>query len=311
MFRRDKMIDTAKVIKRLEKPKGKVDVVLDTDAYNEIDDQFALAYLIQSNEKLNLKAVYAAPFYNHHSESAHDGMERSYQEIFNVYDLIGQNEYRDVTYRGATNFLVDDQTPQVSEAVTNLIERAMSYSEEKPLYVIGIAAATNLASAILIEPEIVNRIVILWLGGLSYDWHDNTSFNSGQDVAAGRVLMNSGVPLVQFPGKGVIDHFTTTGPELTYWLKGKNAFCDYMIERTADEARIMYGGKVWSRALWDVVPIAWLLEGDFMLDRLVHSPIMQDNHYYSLDPRRHFIKYVYNVKRDNLMADLFEKISRF
>ena len=50
------------LIKRLEKPKGKVDVVLDTDTFNEIDDQFALAYLIQSSEKLNLKAVYAAPF---------------------------------------------------------------------------------------------------------------------------------------------------------------------------------------------------------------------------------------------------------
>ncbi|MFQ7549915.1 MAG: hypothetical protein ACLRMZ_05970 [Blautia marasmi] len=55
-------LDTATLLKRLEKPKGKVDVVLDTDTYNEIDDQFALAYLIKSNEKLNLQAVYAAPF---------------------------------------------------------------------------------------------------------------------------------------------------------------------------------------------------------------------------------------------------------
>ena len=50
-------MDQAKLIKRLEKPAGKIDVVLDTDTYNEIDDQFALAYLIRSDEKLNLKAV--------------------------------------------------------------------------------------------------------------------------------------------------------------------------------------------------------------------------------------------------------------
>ena len=48
-----------------------------------------------------------------------------------------------------------------------------------------------------------------------------------------------------------------------------------------------------------------------MLDKLVTSPIMQENHYYSNDPRRHFIKYVYNVNRDNLMNDLFEKMARF
>ena len=50
------------LLKKLEKPKGKIDVVLDTDAYNEIDDQFALAYLLRSKEKLNTKAIYAALF---------------------------------------------------------------------------------------------------------------------------------------------------------------------------------------------------------------------------------------------------------
>ena len=58
------VIDNAKLIRRLEKPKGRVDVVIDTDTYNEIDDQFALSYLIKSDEKLNLKAIYAAPFFN-------------------------------------------------------------------------------------------------------------------------------------------------------------------------------------------------------------------------------------------------------
>ena len=48
--------------KNLEVPSGKIDVVLDTDTYNEIDDQFALAYLLKSTEKLNTVAIYAAPF---------------------------------------------------------------------------------------------------------------------------------------------------------------------------------------------------------------------------------------------------------
>ena len=39
-------INTAELLKRLEHPSGRVDVVLDTDTFNEIDDQFALAYLI-------------------------------------------------------------------------------------------------------------------------------------------------------------------------------------------------------------------------------------------------------------------------
>ena len=40
-------------VKNLQVPQGNVDVVLDTDAYNEIDDQYAIAYLLKSKEKLN------------------------------------------------------------------------------------------------------------------------------------------------------------------------------------------------------------------------------------------------------------------
>ena len=304
-------IDISKLISRLEKPTGMVDVVLDTDTFNEIDDQFALAYLIQSEEKLRLKAVYAAPFYNHHSESPADGMERSYHEIFKIFDLIKEDRYRDLTFRGADSFLPSETEAVDSDAARDLIDKAMNHSEENPLYVIGIAAATNIASAIIMKPEIISRIVVLWKGGYALDWPDNKSFNSGQDVAASRVLLDSGVPLVQIPGMGVTNHFLTTGPEMEYWLRGKNTLCDYLIDIAANEAKICYGGKVWSRPIFDVVPIAWLLDGDFMLDRLEHSPIMQYNHRYSFDNRRHFIKYVYCVHRDNLMQDLFSKLARF
>ncbi len=102
-------IDNAKLIARLTKPAGKVDVILDTDTYNEIDDQFALAYLIKSDEKLNLQAIYAAPFYNHHSDSPGDGMEKSYHEILKVLNLMGRREFEQVTYRGSETYLPDDK----------------------------------------------------------------------------------------------------------------------------------------------------------------------------------------------------------
>ena len=40
-------------------PNEKVRMVLDTDTYNEIDDQFALVYALLCPEKLNVEAVYA------------------------------------------------------------------------------------------------------------------------------------------------------------------------------------------------------------------------------------------------------------
>ena len=80
-------------IARLKRPQGRIDVVLDTDTFNEVDDQFALAYLLQSEDRLNLKAIYAAPFDNHHSNGPKDGMERSYEEIFRVLAMLKKSQY--------------------------------------------------------------------------------------------------------------------------------------------------------------------------------------------------------------------------
>ena len=70
--------------KNLNSPSSIIDVVLDTDAYNEIDDQFAIAYLLKSDDKLDTKAIYAAPFLNSRSSSAGDGMEKSYNELVHI-----------------------------------------------------------------------------------------------------------------------------------------------------------------------------------------------------------------------------------
>ncbi len=81
--------DLPSLLRRLERPTGPVDVVLDTDTYNEVDDQFALSYLLASQEQLSLKALYAAPFFNENSTGPADGMEKSYAEILRLLDLAG------------------------------------------------------------------------------------------------------------------------------------------------------------------------------------------------------------------------------
>ena len=305
------MEDYARSVLRLKRPDGPVDVVLDTDMFNEVDDQFALAYLLQSSDKLRLQEIYAAPFHNHHSKGAEDGMRRSYEEIFRVLTMLGHEEYHEHVYAGAIRFLPDEETPVDSAAVQRLIRLSERYTSDNPLYVIAIAACTNIASALLLCPELKNRIFVVWIGGMSFEWHDNRSFNAGQDVAAARVLLGSGVPLVQIPGRGVLDHFTTTGPELEHWLRGKNKFCDYIIDKTAAEAHKCGGERCWSRPISDVAAVAWLLDGSYMLDRLEHSPVMTYDHLYSEDKRRTFIRYVYSINRDKLMGDLFDKLSRY
>ncbi len=303
-------VSDAEMVRRLERPAGKIHVVLDTDTYNEIDDQFALSYMVRSVEKLEVKAIYAAPFSNHHSTGPADGMERSYQEILKVLTLLEAEELKEVTYRGSTGYLPNEDEPVISDAAKDLAERAMQYSAGNPLYVISIGAITNIASAILLNPEITGRIVVVWLGGHALGWPDTEEFNMVQDIAAARIVFGCGVPLVQLPCMGVVSEFATTGPELEYHLKGRNTLCDYLLEHVLDEVTLLDAGRFWSRVIWDVTAVAWLLDGDFMQDYLIHSPIPEYDGKYAFDNTRHFIRYVYHVNRDRLMGDLFEKLRR-
>ena len=88
-----------------------------------------------------------------------------------------------------------------------------------------------------------------------------------------------------------------------------SSFCDYIIDKTRHEAEIVSGETCWSRPISDVTAVAWLLDTSFMLDRLEPSPIMEYDHHYAKDKRRHFIRYVYSINRDRLMKDLFDKLA--
>jgi inosine-uridine nucleoside N-ribohydrolase len=301
--------DNESLLRRLRRPASPVDVVLDTDTYNEIDDQFALAFLIKSAGRLNLKGIYAAPFFNTNASSPADGMEKSYNEIFNVLALMGREDLKPLVKRGSTAYLPSETDAVDSDAARNLADLAMNYTEEKPLYVIAIGAITNVASALLLRPEIRDRIVIVWLGGHALDWPDTKEFNMRQDVAAARVVFGCGAAVVQLPCKGVVSEFAVSEPELEYWLRGKNKLCDYLADVTIEHTSRRSSSKTWAKPIWDVTAAAWLLSGDYMLDRLEHSPIPEYDGHYAFDKTRHFIRYVYHINRDKLFEALFEKLA--
>lgn len=301
-------MDYAQRMKNISVPSGPVDVVLDTDAYNEIDDQFAISYLLRSGEKLHTKAIYAAPFLNSRSDSPADGMRKSYAEILKLLKLAGENI--DV-FKGSETFLQDEKTPFLSEAANDLAERVKYYSPENPLYVVSIGAITNIASAILLNPKVAERTVVVWLGGHALHFHDTKEFNMYQDVAAARVVMASGVPFVQLPCQGVVSSFTVSGPELNFWLKGKNPLADYLAENAIEAAEAYAKGRAWSRCLWDVTAVAWLLNDKdrFMLSRIIPTPLPSYDNLYTLQPNGTPMRYVYHIHRDALLNDLIEKLA--
>ena len=131
-----------------------------------------------------------------------------------------------------------------------------------------------------------------------------------QDIASSRIVFECGVPLVLLPCKGVVDHLSTSKYELQHWLSGKNKLCDYLYQNTVKEADSYAEGKPWTRVIWDISAISWLLntDGKFMKEKLIPSPIPEYDRHYSFDDTRHLIKYVYDINRDAIFEDIFKAL---
>ncbi len=297
--------------KNLLPPDRLVDAVLDTDAYNEIDDQFAIAYMLKQPERINVRAVFAAPFHNERSESFSDGMYKSYDEIKKILALLGREDMFDRVYTGSTAPLSDEHTPILSEAAMELCNLAEKYSEDNPLYVVAIGAITNVASALLLRPEIAKKIVVVWLGANAHHYPSNAEFNLLGDIAAARVVMQSGAPFVQLPCVGVVSAFTVSEPELRYWFSDKNMISDYLVENTVSAAEIYAKGRPWTRVIWDVCAVAWLCGADKLMNSDVR-PMMLPTYDKKYEPHPEGVpmRYVYEIRRDALLEHLIKVITK-
>ena len=285
-------------------------MVLDTDTYNETDDQFALVYALLSPERLQVEAIYAAPFHNRRSTGPGHGMELSYQEILRLLDEL-QPPAEVPVERGSTDYLSgagsrDNDAGRDSAAARDLVARAMASPADDPLYVVAIGAATNVASALLLEPDIVGRIVLVWLAGHALHWPDTAEFNLKQDVAAARVLLDCEAPLVLLPCLGAVSHLHTSVPEIERHVAPAGGIGRLLAERFREKCAATPGS---SRVIWDLAAVGYLIDPGWVPTELVSSPVVTDQLTWRLDGDRHQIRCATYVHRDRVFGDLFAKLA--
>ncbi len=290
-------------LRLLEPPQGRMPVVLDTDTYNEIDDQFALVYALLSPE-VDLQAVYAAPFHNDRSSGPGDGMEKSYAEILHILSFM-ERRAEGLAFRGSQSFLPSASEPVRSPAVDDLIARARQ-ERPGPLYVLAIGAITNIASALLAAPDIAPRIVVVWLGGHPTYWPNTREFNLAGDPLAARLVLDCGVPLVMLPCALVTEQLRTTLPEMERYIKGQGAVGDYLYSLYEAYMDDHYAR---SKVVWDISAVAYMIQPGWLPSDLRPSPVLRDDLTWGPEePDRHLVRIVRHVDRDAVFGDLFRKL---
>lgn len=299
-------IDEVTRIKMLQFPAQKIDLVIDTDAANEIDDQFAIAYALLSPDRFNVKAIHAAPFVTDDTVfDPEEGMSLSYDEIQKLLALMHYRPENPLpVFQGSREFMTSGKQPVPSDAASHLISLAKGYSPEHPLYVVAIGAITNVASSIVQSPDIIRNIVVVWLGGNEFSQSPDV-FNVNRDKYAAQVLFDCGVPLIHVPAYYVSSHLLTSIPTLQAFLGGANPLCDYLIENVKGfKSREFATGK----EIWDVSAFACLVHPGWSTSEIVAAPIITDELTWSFDYRRPLIRNIRTLDRENIMRDLYEKL---
>ena len=278
----------------------KVNVILDTDTYNECDDQFALSYLIKSQDKFNIEAITIAPYHHDNNISIQEGTDKSYNEVIKICNWL-KFDWTKKVFKGSTDY-VENNYNEENDAVNKIIEIA---NKNDKTYILAIGAITNVALAIKKEPKIVDKIEVVWLGGHSFLSKDNKEFNFKQDVQAVKTVFESKVKLTIIPCKNVASNLRTSIYELEHFLKGKSELCDYLCQRFYNDG---IHGIQERRVIWDISVIAYMINKEWFETQEVSCPNINYDTSYELTEDNHKITVVNYLNVDKIYKDLFKKL---
>ena len=280
-------------------------VILDTDAYNEIDDQFAIAYFYYS-KKVELLAVTAEHYMHDRCNSKEVGMKHSYDEIVKVLSLADPH-YTTETYRGSVN-TIDETGSYVESEAADAIIRIARESEEI-VYVAAIGALTNVTSAILKAPDIKEKICVVFVGCRPLAIGCPVEYNVEQDYKAAQLLFESGVRLVIVPDANVTQKLRSP-IDCTAKIKGANPVCDYLYDISYYAYKMVGCPPTWARTIWDFGAPALFETPEAATYEFMPRPILTEERTYAFDDSRPEMIMVTDLDRDAIFERAWEVLKK-
>jgi inosine-uridine nucleoside N-ribohydrolase len=236
---------------------ARIPVVLSTDVGNEIDDQWAITYLLLQ-PRFDVLGVMSAHAPSITAPAGHT----SYRILVDVVEnRLGMSAHPPLIEGGSLP-MENAKTPRSSPAVNFLIETSRRFSKNNRLTVLMIGAATDVASAILTDPTIIERVRVIQMGFT--DEQDGNEFNVANDVHAVQAILDSNVPLVVGTGKVCRASLSLTLDRAREMLAQRGAIGAWLWEeyqawyfRNVKPLRVNDFSKPW--VIWDDITLAYTL----------------------------------------------------
>jgi Inosine-uridine nucleoside N-ribohydrolase len=236
-------------------PAKKSRVIVNTDAKNEADDQYAIVHAILT-PSFDLHGIISAHFGDRKSASSQND---SHEEILRLLDLMGIKGQISVQ-AGAAHALPDEVTPAPSEGSALIIAEAMK-DDPRPLHVAFLGPLTDMASALLEEPAIVNRnVTVVWIGGGPWPV-GGPEFNLSNDILAANVVFRSNVRLRQIPST-VYKRMAVSYAELAARVYDKGPIGKYLVDQLIEWNTVNVSHPIEHRSLGDSPAIGVIMYPD-------------------------------------------------
>ncbi len=283
--------------------------IINTDAKNEADDQYAIVHALLS-PTLDLRGLVAAHF---GSERSARSMEESREEIDLLLDLMNL-QGRVTVANGAATALPDEATPVDSPGAQLIIEESKKASEGDPLFVAFLGPLTDMASAILLDPEIVARpVVVVWIGGMGHGELDPSynaiEFNLRNDITAANVVFDSAITIWQVPAN-VYSAVAVGYAELEEKIGGTSRLADYLISQLVEWDATVNPEPGGFRSLGDSPAVSLIMNPRGGSFRTIPAPRFdRDGNY--VPGSGHPVRVCESVDVRFLLEDMFAKIRRF
>jgi purine nucleosidase len=282
-------------------------VVLTTDCGADMDDQWAIAH-VSLSPAFDLRAI-VTTHTGKHTILAAPAAEISARNARDVLTHMGRSQ---VTVIPGSSVALTSRTPLRNAGVERILSESKKFSPDHRLTVLVIGAATDTASALLLDTKLADRIEIIAMGFSSWE-KGGHEFNIENDPIAWQVILDSDVPVTVGDGQVSIHDLSLTS-ERAHALFDRVGFrgrylaglLDQWISAHPDLLRNVTGdAKVWP--VWDEVTVAYMLGMTKSEQR--PRPKMKSDLSFDHSAKHGVITWVTAVDGDLLWSDLGHQLS--
>ena len=290
-----------------QNPDARIPVVLSTDVGNEIDDQWTITYLLLQR-RFDVLGVMSA----HAPTITAPAGQTSYRILVDVVEnRLGMRTHPPLI-EGGSMPMENARAPRSSPAVNFLIETSRRFSKDNRLTVLMIGAGTDVASAILTDPTIVERVRVIQMG--FNDEQGGSEFNVANDVHAVQAILDSNVPLVVGPGKACRASLSLTFDQARQMLAKRGAIGAWLWEeyqawyfRYVKPLRVNDFSKPW--VIWDNITLAYVL-GMTTQDTLPR-PRLRDDMTFEKVKTDQTVTWITDVDEQRMWADFLSLVDEY